>query len=283
MAILVVDDSRAMRMIVMRELRKAGFDTGDVVEAENGAQALALVQAGGVELVLSDWNMPTMTGIELLRALRKQGNAVPFGFVTSEYTPVMHRDALDAGADFVVTKPFSNGLLYEQVEQALEGRRQADGLGAAIAPEAEDLGTILEELLGRPVKVTAASPPRLSLPGAVALYESEERAKSLLALEIVVASSIGAALSRIPARDAESFASEGALPEAVQQNLHEVLNVVSRAVPAYGQRWRLDELRVSAPLRADPDLAGAGNALWARPAEVEVSGYPSGRVGFVSV
>lgn len=93
MAILVVDDSRAMRMIVLRELRKAGFDTKDVREAENGLGALEQIKAGGIELVLSDWNMPEMDGMCLLQALRGGGNHVPFGFVTSESTAVMHRDA----------------------------------------------------------------------------------------------------------------------------------------------------------------------------------------------
>jgi two-component system chemotaxis response regulator CheY len=135
MAILVVDDSRAMRMIVLRELRKAGYETRDVAEAENGRDALEKIRAGGVDLVLSDWNMPEMNGMTLLMALRRDGNDIPFGFVTSESTPLMHRDALDAGADFVVTKPFTADTLALQVERALQGVRQGDGLAAALAPK----------------------------------------------------------------------------------------------------------------------------------------------------
>jgi two-component system chemotaxis response regulator CheY len=57
--------------------------------------------------VLSDWNMPHMTGVEVLRQLRANGNAVPFGFVTSEGTPEMKSQAEEAGALFLVTKPFT--------------------------------------------------------------------------------------------------------------------------------------------------------------------------------
>ena len=130
MGILVVDDSRAMRMIVLRELRKAGHETRDAIEAENGRVALVRVRQGGVHLVLSCWNMPEMNGITLLRTLRREGIAVPFGFITSESTAHIHREALDAGADFVVTKPFSVETLSVPVGQALRGTRQADGIDA---------------------------------------------------------------------------------------------------------------------------------------------------------
>ena len=66
MKILVADDSRVMRQIVIRTLRQAGYDDHDIVEAEDGADALAKVSSEKPDLVLSDWNMPNMTGIECL-------------------------------------------------------------------------------------------------------------------------------------------------------------------------------------------------------------------------
>ena len=107
MKILVTDDSRVMRQIVIRTLRQAGYDDHDIVEAEDGAQCLEKVGSEQPDLVLSDWNMPNMTGIECLRALRSSGSEVPFGFVTSEGSEDMRATASEAGALFLIAKPFT--------------------------------------------------------------------------------------------------------------------------------------------------------------------------------
>jgi two-component system chemotaxis response regulator CheY len=115
--ILIVDDSKAMRMIVLRTLRQAGIGDHEYSEAPNGADALKLVESGAFDLVLSDWNMPEMSGIELLRALRSVGSKVHFGFITSESNEDMKRTAIEAGARFLVTKPFT----ADDVKSALSG------------------------------------------------------------------------------------------------------------------------------------------------------------------
>ena len=115
MKILIVDDSKVMRSIVKRTLRQAGFGSPEVVEACNGAEGLTQAQAGAPDIVLCDWNMPEMNGIDLLRELRAAGNGVKFGFVTSEGTPEMKQTASDAGAEFFITKPFT----AEDFEQIL--------------------------------------------------------------------------------------------------------------------------------------------------------------------
>lgn len=117
MKIMVVDDSKAMRMIVVRTLKQAGFGGHDIVEACNGAEALAALRKEKHDLVLSDWNMPEMSGIELLVALRAEGIAVDFGFVTSEGTAPMRQQASDGGARFLIAKPFT----VESFVQALQG------------------------------------------------------------------------------------------------------------------------------------------------------------------
>jgi two-component system chemotaxis response regulator CheY len=107
MKILIVDDSKAMRMIVTRTLRQAGFAEHDFLEAENGAEGLAVVESDAPDIVLSDWNMPEMNGIEFLQALRARGNEVRFGFVTSESTDFMRALAMASGALFLIAKPFT--------------------------------------------------------------------------------------------------------------------------------------------------------------------------------
>ena len=107
MKILIVDDSTAMRRIVRRTLRQAGFGDHDVVEAENGLVALEKVSSEVPDLVLADWNMPEMSGIEFLEALRGKGDNTTFGFITSEGTDEMRQKAKDAGASFLLAKPFT--------------------------------------------------------------------------------------------------------------------------------------------------------------------------------
>jgi two-component system chemotaxis response regulator CheY len=107
MKILVADDSRAMRMIVIRTLRQAGFAGHEVIEAENGKEALEAAARQPIDLILSDWNMPEMTGIEFLRALRASGTRTPFCFVTSEGSEEMREQAQAAGAVGLIAKPFT--------------------------------------------------------------------------------------------------------------------------------------------------------------------------------
>jgi two-component system, chemotaxis family, chemotaxis protein CheY len=107
MNVLIVDDSKAMRMIVSRTLRQAGYADGTLREAADGAEALAAIKAERPDLVLSDWNMPEMNGIELLKALRAEEIDVRFGFITSESTTEMREQAIQAGAEFLIAKPFT--------------------------------------------------------------------------------------------------------------------------------------------------------------------------------
>jgi two-component system chemotaxis response regulator CheY len=115
--ILVTDDSRVMRQIVIRTLRQAGYDDHEIIQAADGREALQLVGSEQPDLVLSDWNMPEMSGIECLQALRASGSQIPFGFVTSEGSPEMREKAASAGALFLIAKPFTE----ETFRDALDG------------------------------------------------------------------------------------------------------------------------------------------------------------------
>jgi two-component system chemotaxis response regulator CheY len=103
MDILLVDDSRTMRMIIQRAIRQAGYRGLVVGEAENGAQAMEKLRAEQPKLIISDWNMPEMSGID------------PFGFITSETSSGIKDIAMKAGATFLISKPFTP----EDVENAL--------------------------------------------------------------------------------------------------------------------------------------------------------------------
>jgi two-component system, chemotaxis family, chemotaxis protein CheY len=117
MKILVVDDSKVMRQIVKKTLREAGFGHHEVIEAANGVEALAQISSAHPQMILCDWNMPEKSGIELLTELRASGVPTPFGFVTSEGSDAMRTRAYEAGALFLIVKPFKAADL----EQALRG------------------------------------------------------------------------------------------------------------------------------------------------------------------
>jgi two-component system, chemotaxis family, chemotaxis protein CheY len=117
MKILVVDDSTAMRMIVKKNLRLAGFEGHEFAEADDGVKALAAIKTFKPDLVLCDWNMPNMTGLQLLEAITSGGFKLTFGFVTTEATPDMLARAIGAGAEFLISKPFTWEIFKEQLSK----------------------------------------------------------------------------------------------------------------------------------------------------------------------
>jgi two-component system chemotaxis response regulator CheY len=117
MRALIVDDSKAMRTILRKIVADCGFD--EVVEAENGVQALVhLRKVGAPDLVLVDWNMPEMTGIEFVARVRKDDtfDASMLMMVTTETEPARITEALVAGADEYVMKPFTADALREKID-----------------------------------------------------------------------------------------------------------------------------------------------------------------------
>ena len=114
---LVVDDSRAVRMILAKTLKEIGFE---VREAANGKEALEVIAAEktAVKLVLADWNMPEMNGLELLKRLRQNPElaSLVVVMVTTETELDQMAAALEAGANEYVMKPFTKEILVEKLQ-----------------------------------------------------------------------------------------------------------------------------------------------------------------------
>ena len=115
--VLVVDDMSTMRRIVKTVLKQLGYS--DIMEAENGQDALTKLKVGGFGLVVSDWNMPVMPGIELLRNVRADADlkALPFLMVTAEAQKENIIEAVQAGVSNYVVKPFTAEALQEKLEK----------------------------------------------------------------------------------------------------------------------------------------------------------------------
>ena len=121
MKILLVDDFPTMRKIVRNLLKEAGFT--DIEEAENGVMALEKLRAGQFELVITDWNMPEMTGLELLKKIREDDSLknIPVLMVTAEATKECVVEAVQAGVSNYIVKPFTAAALKEKIDIIMEG------------------------------------------------------------------------------------------------------------------------------------------------------------------
>jgi two-component system, chemotaxis family, chemotaxis protein CheY len=121
---LIVDDSSVMRKIVERSLRQAGLSIAQVLEANNGAEALSTVQNNKVDLILCDINMPVMDGLEFVKQLAGVENArgVPVVMITTEGSEGHVVQALSAGARGYLRKPFTADQVKEHVIPVLAGK-----------------------------------------------------------------------------------------------------------------------------------------------------------------
>jgi two-component system chemotaxis response regulator CheY len=115
MRFLIVDDSSTMRRIIINTLTKLGYQS--FVEAANGREGLERLAAGPVDLVITDWNMPEMNGIDFVRQLRTttNGKLVPVLMVTTNTANADVAEALKAGVNNYVVKPFTADTLKEKI------------------------------------------------------------------------------------------------------------------------------------------------------------------------
>jgi len=115
MKILIVDDFSTMRRIIKNLLRELGFT--NTIEADDGQTALPKLQEGGIDFLVTDWNMPGMTGLELLKAVRADPNLsnLPILMVTAEAKREQIIVAAEAGVNGYIIKPFTAATLKEKI------------------------------------------------------------------------------------------------------------------------------------------------------------------------
>ncbi len=118
MKVLVVDDSAVMRKVLIGALVQAGIK--DVTQAGDGAEAVEMVGKEQFDLVLMDWNMPNMLGIEAVKEIRATGSKTPVIMVTTEAEKSRVIEALKAGANNYVIKPFQADTIVSKIRETLE-------------------------------------------------------------------------------------------------------------------------------------------------------------------
>ncbi len=119
--VLIVDDFSTMRKVVRNLLKQVGYE--DIVEAEDGVMALKALKSQKIDVIISDWNMPNMTGMELLKAVRADAELAktPFLMVTAEALQDNVVAAVKAGVNNYIVKPFTAEVLNEKIKKIMEG------------------------------------------------------------------------------------------------------------------------------------------------------------------
>ena len=113
--VLLVDDSGVMRKIILRALN--ALEITDVVEAADGAEGIDAFKEHDFDLVLTDWNMPQMNGLELLKAIRATGSSVPVIMITTESEQGRVLEAIQSGATNYLVKPFEQDVLMDKLQK----------------------------------------------------------------------------------------------------------------------------------------------------------------------
>ena len=123
MKVLLADDSGTMRKIIRRLLEEVGVPS--ITEAADGAEAIASFKAGKFDLVLTDWNMPNKSGLEVVREIRATGSTVPIIMITTEAEKDRIADAILAGATDYLVKPFDQRKLRRMLEDQVRANSGA--------------------------------------------------------------------------------------------------------------------------------------------------------------
>ncbi len=145
MKVLIVDDSAVMRKVIIRELLQLGFSEADLFQVEDGQEALDAVAKDTYDLILMDWNMPNMLGIDALKALRAAENMTPVIMVTTEAEKANIIMAIQAGANNYLAKPFNKIDFREKITQTIgELPTPAATPAAAPPPPAEPKQVIVD-------------------------------------------------------------------------------------------------------------------------------------------
>jgi CheY-like chemotaxis protein len=292
--VLIVDDSRAIQAIIQRALQSAGLGPLLIELAMDGEQALRLVGSFEPDLVVSDWHMPKVGGLEMLQTLRQIGrHEIKVGFVTTETAPRHLDQARSNGALFVINKPFKDEDLQQEVHKALAERiaelNAPPGPAMAFESEAALSGLIKSVLRDIPFRLIAAPTQQLSdlkLPHNLAMYVAVGH-KTPHALGVLDANCCcilgggGAQMQPMPVRAAMQVGMP--TPEMMKmadQFMHAAAGLLSKSKDCPEVSLKVANL-MSKPFEKMSSLMerGTGRSDY----RLSVPGYGEGRLAFVRV
>ena len=243
MRVLIVDDSRAMQVIVSRALDELGFPGIEVNFANDGVEALEIARTWEPELVLTDWHMPKMNGLELLLSLNREMLPMKVGFVTTETSEPKIQEALDAGAMFVVNKPFKVKNLKDAVLPVFEGGdERVDELSHTevdqeiatriVLPNVNALGKTLNALIEDTVDIELTTTQAMDeswLPCVIGLFvDSVDRViHGICVLDMHSSCVLGGAVHGLSAGDVTTAINTHIIPREIFSSLERLFKVIS--------------------------------------------------------
>lgn len=300
MKFLIVDDSRAMQVIVKRGLEQLGYSDNEYKTANNGKDALNIAKDWLPDLILCDWHMPEMTGIQLLQLLNKLELPCNIGFVTSETSHSRLKEAKEMGARFIVNKPFTDEDLHKAVLPILQGAIEGedaleldtnikDGKGVTL-PSAEAFDKAINAVTSAKVKLTSKDVNSLNyehLPFITGLYaiSGTSSIRTICVLDLEASCFLGSALHLLPLEDALDSIQQKAIPKQLLENCGMILKVIS--VLFFDQKINLDLTLENYHLIAKPfdklDALSRKGGNQRMDFDLEINGYGEGHMSVIAV
>lgn len=192
--VLIIDDSKAMRAIVRRSLDKFEPDTFSIKKASNGKDALVVIGDWQPDIILSDWHMPGMSGLELISIIKRKKLPIKVGLVTTEKNEDRLKQAMETGAEFILAKPFNDKALHKAILPLINKKREPES--EFVLPSLARLKQAFKRSLSVDVELTDAPKQEVTsetLPCIIGLFEDAEsqKVRSIIILNIKVACVIG--------------------------------------------------------------------------------------------
>ncbi len=216
-----------MRAIVRRALNSFEHETFSIKKASSGKEALVIIGDWHPDIILSDWHMPGMSGLELISIIKRKDLPIKVGLVTTEKKPERLQQAIEAGAEFVLAKPFNHQALHEMILPLMNKKSEADN--EFVLPGLARLQMAFKRSLS--VEVNLASVPRQqvtseTLPCIIGLFEDSEskKTRAIAILNMKVACLMGGLKSKLKKNEIITMLNKGEINREALAGCKQVLS-----------------------------------------------------------
>ena len=242
MKILIVDDSLAMQAIVRRGLEQFGYKRLQIKQASNGIEALEVIGAWHPQIVLSDWHMPLMSGIELLIEIKKRNLPLNVGIVTTVSDNERVEYALECGASFVLSKPFEDSQLHKALLPLFQGAPETVEIlneqelknTSVVLPKISQLQSLLQRVVKQEIQLSALPVQHFNqskVPSLLALFEdpATKRVRAVAMLDIKATCMLGGIKAQLEVESIESYITEKVVSKVIIDACQQVMQASSLA------------------------------------------------------